>query len=185
MVVYLTAAAAALFYALNLPIRFAFSLNIGELNLFKLGIGLFGARYIYEKPFPITSERAHQVYQKYDHQASAPALKAALRAGAHFLRHARFSGARLSLRLGTGNSAHTALICGSCWAVVHALNATGKVTLPAKISPDFEHRGINLSAGGMVYVCLGHIMYAALVGACDLVSGRIQKKWTGIQLKAS
>lgn len=184
MAVYLTTAAAALFYALNLPIRFAFTLNIGDENLLRVGVGLFQARYIIEKRFELSGEKARATYQKVNQNRSGSVMRAGLGSARHFIRHARFPDARMSIRLGVGDAALTALICGTFQILLQALNMSGVIRLPARVTPDFSHQRLTLSAGGMVHVRLGHIIGAALVFVRELVSGRI-KQWTDIQLRVS
>jgi len=188
MPIILTAVAAALFYLANVRIRAAFSLLLGEQNQLRVGVGLFSAGLIYERQFllpglpsaddgenPLGQQRLPGAGGKRESRAPvALKIRAATRAGRYLLNHARLRDARFSLRLGTGDARRTALICGALEILIRALNASGRMRFSARVRPDFGKRALRVSAGGMIYVPLGHIMIAALKGAAQLATWRIQ-----------
>lgn len=181
MIVYLIALAAVLFYTTQLPIRFAFTIKLGDGkpgdgNLLRAGVGLFQARYILEKQFTIDRARMLVSMGKLRSETNWAAYGPAIRAAEHFFKHARFEDTRLSIKLGTGNAAKTALLCGTLGSLVNALNAAGKVCISGRVSPDFERPGLALSTGGMVQVRLGHIMSAVFVWTYNMVWERMVNK---------
>ncbi len=184
MLVYLSTLAAALFYAAQVPIRFAFTLKLGPVNQLSVGVGLFWARLIYKKEVPITGSLLKSGYEKYGGHEETEILKASLHAAHRFLQRSRVEDGRLSIAIGTGDAARTALLCGAIEGAASALNGWSGVRLPVRVAPDFSGQQLMVSAGGMAHVRVGHIIDAALAFARHLMTGRIQR-WTSTQLRTS
>lgn len=157
MVVYLVALMAALFYAANVPVRIAFTLRLGEQSHLRIGVGLFNARWITHKQIGLFEKKPSKS------QSRMPMIRAGLR----LIRRANLKDARISLQLGTGDAARTAMLCGAAGTILSSLR------LPGRVTPDFNQSQLALSAGGMVYLRAGHIMLAAMHLAREQAKERI------------
>ncbi len=153
--------AAVLFYGANIPVRFAFTFRQGDGSALKLGVGLFHARYIFEPQITLSSFR-----QKADRKWGGAAARTAGKTFRYLLMRARSEGMRLSLRIGAGDAAHTALLWGVVTATCDAL------CVPARIEPDFAAQRLAVNGSGIVWLRLGHIICAAWMVAMDLIKER-------------
>ncbi len=162
--VYLAFAAAVFFYAANIPVRFAFTLSAGDTRALKLGVGVFGARYIIEPELSLPQLRVQA-----DRRWGMEAVHAAAKAGRYLLKRALREGMRLRLHLGTGDAAHTALLWGAATAALSAL------CVPARIEPDFSARQLQVTGSGIIWLRLGHIIRAAILIALEMIKGKVNR----------
>lgn len=191
-VVYWAVGAIAVFYFLNLPFRFAVALDIGEKNQIRIGVGMFSANFFYRRAIPVTMDaligarKAHRAQEGPRRPAPVRAILGALKA---LMRHADFSNLRCQLIFGTGDAARTAMLYGAATALLNALGTILRQSdgFHARVRPDFERRGLHLSAGGMVTLKTGHIMLAGLKLLRAVIQNRDSegKTWSSIPLKTS
>lgn len=172
--VYTSVALMVLIYAMNIPIRCAFTIRFDEERSLKLGIGIFGARYIIERQLAIPP-----LNWKPSAKWNSGKVRAGMSAGRYLFRRARAEGMRFSAQIGTGDAARTALICGA------VMGLTDTLRVCAKVEPNFAARSLKLSGGGIIHLRLGHSIGAGLVLASELANGKVRQLWTGIQSKAS
>lgn len=164
MAVYVVTAVTALFYATQLQIKLAFTLIVEEERSLMIGVGLFSARPFINKRImlPPIGERPQFKLPGGVTVGLWPALN-------HLRRHAGIDGWRASVLIGTGDAANTALICGAVRAALSALKVR------ARVEPDFSKRVLKLSGGWIVRVTTGHIIYAAMMAAREIIVRRISR----------
>lgn len=102
-------------------------------------------------------------------------LPLAVRASLAFIRRLRPMEMRLTGRIGLGDAAQTALVCG----MLTSMNAIPRARVC--IQPDFSAPGFSVS--GILSARAGNLMLAALSGAGTLLAGRI-RTWKSIRSKA-
>lgn len=173
MLIYLWLALLVGFYASNVPVRAAFSISLGEQNALRLGVGVFSAGWIWEKNLEGAALFSPGWAKRARMPLNSGSVRFFLRAARYLMRHAVVRDARLSLLLGTGGAASTALICGAVNAVLSVL-AARRVPVRARVAPRFEGRALKLSAGGMLSVRAGHIILAAVLGAAQDIARRVK-----------
>ena len=142
--VYAAAVAATLFYAANVPLCFAFfvraegGVRVGlGLRPFLRGAALARAR-AGEMPKPSPGKSAVRLPAKFWFFAALELLR-------------RIEAVRVRARLGTGDAASTALLCGALQGIFSCLGR-------ADIAPAFETRA--LEASGIVEIRAGNIIRA-------------------------
>ena len=91
-------------------------------------------------------------------------LKPALRTGARrLMRDVRVERLGLSARLGAGDAAMSALLCGVVGILASGLCAVANVRPELDVQPDFERVEFSMDVRGMFSARIGHIIGA---GAC-------------------
>lgn len=100
-----------------------------------------------------------------------PALSG-LRAGLALIRrNVRVDKLALRLRIGTGDAALSALLCGATLILAAALCASADVPPEVDVEPDFQERAFSLNARGMFSLRAGHIIGAGVVAAGEFCKG--------------
>lgn len=100
-----------------------------------------------------------------------PALSG-LRAGLALIkRNVRMDKLALRLRIGTGDAALSALVCGAALIAVTALCASADVPPEVDVEPDFQNRAFSMHARGMFSLRAGHIIGAGIVAAGEFCKG--------------
>ena len=108
-------------------------------------------------------------------EAISRALPAAKAAAAHLLRNVRTERVGISMRLGTGDAALSALLCGLAGMVAGGLCAVAGVRPDVDIQPDHAHTTFILSARGMFSMRAGHIIGAGIMAAIEFGKGELQR----------
>ncbi len=103
---------------------------------------------------------------------AAPQLKPALHAAAlRLMRDVRVQRVGLSARLGAGDAAVSALLCGMVGILAAGLCAVANVRPELDVQPDFERVEFSLDARGMFSARVGHIIGAGLAGIAEFFKG--------------
>ena len=179
----LVTAAVALFYLGAVPLRLAFCLRLGANGGFGVGVAAFEGRFAQRRAALLRGGGGKKPAFLRDLDP-LEALKSLLRAVRFLLKHLRVDAVELDGALGADDAALTALICGGLAALGHALRcATGR-EIRLNLRPDFSGGALHGELSGMISVRVGHIIFAALLGAFEYASGRLNQ-WISTPLKAS
>ena len=113
-------------------------------------------------------------------------LKPALRTGARrLMRDVRVERLGLSARLGAGDAAMSALLCGVVGILASGLCAVANVRPELDVQPDFELVEFSMDVRGMFSARIGHIIGAGLAGIAEYFKGAFDRWKTQLALTRS
>ena len=157
--VYTAALATVLFYAANVPLCVAFFVKLGEEARFGIGISTFEGRLALksasENPLKFQGKKG----------MPHPSMRFILKAAAEILR--KIKPLRLYARIGTGDAAMTALLCG-------ALSGIAPFFERSDVAPVFENPYLELS--GIIEIRAGNIIRAMALAGLQSIRRSIQMK---------
>lgn len=162
MVVYVWTALLMVFYAGNLPLTLVVDVDTRRDRPLRVGLGVF------TRPKKLRAPKKPSAPPRIFRLSRRAALPTAL----YLMRHIRFRG---EAALCAGDAALTAMMSGALMALT-----LGRV----RVVPDFSDGPLSARFSGIVSVKPGHIMFAALVGAQNEISGRISA-WKNMRSRAS
>lgn len=175
MSVWIAAAAAISFYIFAIPVNFALTLRISARSGFGAGASVFEGRYAMKNALlRARGEKKRLPWMKAEmdikKNAVLPAAYAALK---HLMKHAHLQTIRAEGRVSSPDAAHTALICGCAGAAEGMLQPVlPPGTLIIRLQPDFSSGRSDVTLCGMVWLRMGHIILAALIGAWKYTARR-------------
>lgn len=113
-------------------------------------------------------------------------LRPALRTGVQrLMRDVRVERLGLSARLGAGDAAMSALLCGVVGILASGLCAAANVRPELDVQPDFEQVEFSMDAKGMFSARVGHIIGAGLAGMAEYFKGAFERWKTQLALTRS
>lgn len=188
--------AAALIALLALEVEVEAELSVGRSVSARARVGLSGARLIELKIGRVDGALALIVRLPGSRRAHVRALggsggtpgwlKPALRAGgARLRRDVRIRRIGLSARLGAGDAALSALLCGLVNMLAAGLCAAANVRPELDVRPEFEREEFTVSASGMLSARVGHIIGAGLAGMAEYLKGAFDRWKTQLALTRS
>ena len=155
-----------------LPIRIALRLTLDGQFDSGFGLSLFSRR--------AARRRSEKPSGHKPSSLNPDIARAALRALKYVAGHIKIESIHLEGRVGTGDAASTALLCGC----IQTLGCVPGGIVSVRLNPDFSGKILRAKLTGMISARAGHIMIAALLGAFQYGLRRL-KKWTGTPSKAS
>lgn len=175
MHVWIVTCAALGFYLFFVPVKLALVLHLRARPAFGAGASVFEGRFALKSARRRAGgkgpSRKKHPKLKLDKAAFLPAL---LKSGKYLLKHIKLESLRGDGYISAPDAAQTALICGG----VHALEGALSPLLPHGVlhlglQPDFSAQQSDARLCGIISICAGHIMIAALIGAWNYLSRRI------------
>ena len=177
--------AAALIFILYLsavPVKLALKIRTSPAPAFGAGIAVFERRFaLRQAEKRISGEKKHLPWKKFAVDAQKLRM---LRALKYILPRIKIEKLVLTGSISSGDAAGTALICGSVNSIGAALEAIWPEGTQIFLQSDFSGKGSALQFSGMVSLRAGHIILAALIGAVEVIKGRISQ-WKSTRLKIS
>ena len=165
MAVWSAAIAAVLVYLAAVPVKFAWVLCMDQSIAFGGGLALFEGRFALRSARRrMLGEKKHLPWKKTEADILKRAVLPATRKAAGQL-HLHLDFLQICGRICTADAARTALICGSADALEGMLLPVFPGKLRIRLQPDFSSGHSEVSLSGMVSTRLGHIIFAALIGA--------------------
>lgn len=155
---YFAAAAMLGIYMYNLPLKFAF---VWRAHRFGFGVGIFEIRAALRRA---EKRRDAPEPPKKRMELTPARLKFAVQTIARLLAHIKIEIFDARLLIGTGDAAHTALICGAAMGLGHALRGAadhGRVD----IRPEFAGSCFEGEIRAVAALRAGDMLSAALLGA--------------------
>ena len=186
MLVEWTAAAAAAFYAANIPLKLAVRLcsDAQGVNV-TAGFGAFENRFAMNaarKNVPLKKPKNKKPFR--ERVRSLSDLRSVFGAGKYLLRHLRLEYFCLQGALGLSDAMSTAMTCGALAAAGQAASAVSNGRIRIRLEPDFSGRHFSGEICGIVSARAGHIMFAAIYGAIEYGNGRLAQ-WIHTRSKTS
>ena len=167
MIVSLAAWVVGLAYLAAVPLKIAFVLRAEAGPRFAVGFAAFEGRFARRAAEARLGKPKRPKKKRRVPWSSLPELG---RAARFLLRHVELVA---RVRVGFGDAALTALLCGALAALFRGARAASDARLRADVAPDFSAGRLTGEITGIATVRAGHIMLSALIGAVDLTQGRL------------